>query len=101
MRLVRSGGMLLTSRLVVSTMGAYWRAHLLIGAHQVGHVTGELVACHVVDQQRDGPEALAQAQCPVGGELATADQLSKPNIERAAILVNRVLPPLERPNSTA
>ena len=26
---------------------------------------------------------------------------SKPNIERAAILVNSVLPPLERPNSTA
>ena len=26
---------------------------------------------------------------------------SKPNIERVAILVNSVLPPLERPNSTA
>ena len=45
------------------------RAHVLIGAHQVGHATGELIACHVVDQQRDGPEMLSQAECPVGASL--------------------------------
>ena len=62
---------------------------------------GELVARHVVDQQRNGAEPLAQSQCAVRGELPLRIIFSKPNIERAAIFVKNVLPPLERPNSTA
>ena len=55
-----------------------WRvlgAHLLIRPHKVGDVTGEFVARHVINQQRNGAEALAQAERAVGGELTAADHL--------------------------
>ena len=47
----------------------------MIGAHQVGDMAGELVAGHVIDQQRDRPELLAQSQRAIGRELAAADHL--------------------------
>ncbi len=46
------------------------RAGLVIGAHEVRHVAGELVARHVGDQQRDRTKPVAQPERPVGGELA-------------------------------
>ena len=62
MRLVRSGGI----DADVAVGGQHDRrilaAHLLVGPHQVGHVAGELVARHVVDQQRDGAQPVAQAE---------------------------------------
>jgi len=38
-------------------------------------VACELVAGHVVDEERDRPETLAQSERAIGGELAAADHL--------------------------
>ena len=50
-------------------------ADFLIGAHQVRHVAGELVTRHVIDQQRDGAQSVAQPERAVRGELPAADHL--------------------------
>ncbi len=81
--------------------GRVLRARLVVRAHQVRDVARELVARHVVEQQRDRTKPLTQTNARLAVNWPEQIIFSKPNIERAAIRVNSVLPPLERPNSTA
>jgi len=101
MRLVRSGGIVLTSRLVVSTMGAYRppispsvRTRSGTWLVNLSRVTSS-INNGIAPMRSRNPSARLAVNWP------ERIIFSKPNIDRAAMRVNRVLPALDRPYSTA